>query len=496
MSDQDHDQEKPVETEQPAAEQQPSTATRDANYEVPENFVRSEAPREIPNPDTYREFLTVLMQHPKQVMDALNNMQKDTMPGTEEQQAEYLQLVEEALKHHGATDEKITPFGRDDSDWGNSVHHEGRKIGLSRPNAATMGNGKLSKEAARIKARAAAQLGTVATIPCWHSGTHVSFKAPGDIDLLYLERRMATSKILLGRATTGMLLSATSIYFTMDILNSAFSNVFDTTAPDMSPAAMKETHLITDIPQLIAGYAAAIYPDGYQLVRTCVHNPNECNYVVEQEVSIPKMFFVDRSRLNDYQRNHMLDKRTKQTKDSLEIYRRNHSFATTDVVKLDNMTIQLRVPTIARYESWADRWIQSIIDHTTEAFGETMSSNQRDTYLYQRAGASGLMQYGHFVEHIRYEDTNNEVTDYDTIAEVLSDLSGAKAFRKEFMLKVRSLISQATISAVGIPAYTCPSCKGEPVNVHPTLKTIIQLEVAEVFFTLMLKRLRNTLQQE
>ena len=467
---------------------------RTRNFEPDPKFIKEEKKYKEDKENIKAEFISLLMQHPQSVRAILDKMQKESMPGSEEEQLEYLDIVQEALRNHGVTDDKISPFGMDESDWGSRVEHEGRSIGISRPNAASMT--KLTKESAVIKARASADLGTVATVPMWNTGTYISFKAPADIELLHLERSMAQSKVNLGRATSGIMLSATSIYFTMDIVNSALNNVFDTTAPKMGINELKETHLITDIPFIIGGYASAIYPDGYTLLRPCVADPNECNYIAEQEVSIPRMLKVDRSRLNAYQRNHMLDSKKQQTKETIELYQRNHSYKTTDVITTGDVTYNLAIPTIARYEEWSHRWIQDIVDHTREAFDESISANQRDNYRYQRAGVSGMMQYGHFVKSIYYADTGTEVTDYDTISEVLTELSGASAFRKNFMAKVKALISQGSISGVGIEAYDCPSCKKKPVNLHPTLNTIIQLEVAEVFFILMLRRLQNTLNQE
>lgn len=475
-----------------------SVVIKTQNYEEPNSLVKSETvfkPSSVDEEDL-REYFVALMSHRKHVLDVLNNMQKDELPGSEDEQLAHLQMIEEALRTHGVTSDEVSPFEREEADWGNYVEHEGKRIGISRPKTNSVGSGRLTAEAAVLKARAAVMLGTVATVPMWHTGTHISFKAPGDIDLLHLERQMAFNKISLGRATSGLLLSATSMYFTMDIVNSAFSNIFDTTAPDMSVRGLKETHSITDIPFIIGGYASAIYPDGYHLVRLCVADPNSCTYKVEQEVSIPKMHYVDRTALNEYQRNHMLDKNKKKTKEQLEMYKNNHSFRQTDVLEEGDMKIHFSIPSIAKYEDWSGRWIQSIIDHTTEAFGETISAKQRENYMYQRAGASSIMQYGHFVEAIEYEGYEDKITSYDNISKVLTDLSSSSSFRKKFIAKVRSIVKNSSISAVGIPAYTCPACKSEPVNLHPRLKTIIQLEVAEVFFTLMLKRLKSMLSQE
>jgi hypothetical protein len=439
----------------------------------------------------FEEALVFLMDHPERVNEAIRNMKRNNLPGSEQDNERYATFAGEAERHHPKPqfDGDVSPFFRESSFWRQSVQHNNEEISAARPVFSNKG-GKLSGDSALLRVRAAAGLGTIVNVPLWHTGIWLKVKAPSEGTLLELDRRIGMEKISLGRRTVGVAFSNASIYLTSYLLDMILNHVYDGTYKDLSISALKKVIKVTDIPQLVWGMACAIWPNGYRLVRPCVNDPLECNHLDEAHVNLSKLSWVDNRAISTSQRNHMAHRDGTSTDEQLIAYRDAHVAPQKTSVKItDDMTLQLEVPTISQYEDAGFRWVDGVVRMADEAFGQSLRGQERNDYIAQRGAMANLRRYSHWVSSIVFSD-GAIAEDRESIDQALDSLTGSEEFRKVILDGTNDFIRKSVINAIGIPQYTCPSC-GKGPNSEDTverLPEIIQLEVNEVFFTLQRMR--------
>lgn len=442
----------------------------------------------------FEDALFFFMEHPEQVAGAIERLKKTDLPGTKGESERYLSAISMAKDQHPAYYEKISPFLRDQSFWRQSVGHNNEEITAGRPIFSNK-SGKLSGDAALLRVRAAAGLGTIVNVPLWHTGIWLKVKAPSEGTLLELERRMALEKISLGRSSVGVTFSNASVYLTSYLVDMILNHVYDGTYKDLSLSALKRVIKVTDIPQLVWGMACAIWPNGYRLVRPCVSDPNVCNHLDEAHVNLSKLSWVDNRAISTAQRNHMVYRDGTSTDEQLANYRNEHVAPQQTTVKItDDMSLQLVVPTIADYEDAGFRWVDGVVRMADEAFGQSIRGEERNQYILERGTMANLRRYSHWVAAIVFGD-GAKADDRESIDEALDGLTGSEPIRKLIVGSVEEFIRKSVINAIGIPRYDCPACGKGPDDGDTVerLPEIIQLEVNEVFFTLQSMRVTKIL---
>ena len=415
-----------------------------------------------------------------------------------EEASEYLTAVDHASRHHVEPNHAhVCPFDRDDAFWRQALEHQGEEIRAAKPKVGSKNAGKLSGEAALMRIRAAVSLGTIVSIPLWHTGIWVKIKAPSEGTLLELERRIFNEKITLGRKTIGAAFTNTSVYVNGQLVDCILNHIYDTTYHSLDPQTLKKAIKVTDIPQLVWGMVCAIYPDGYRLVRPCVSNPSKCNHKDEGHVNLSKLSWVDNRAFSQYQRNFMSDRDADVDDKDLERYQQDFKVAQHKHVKVtDDLTVRLEVPSIEEYEQAGYKWVDSIVKMTDEAFGQQLRGNQRDNYIVEYATMTNLRRYSHWIKRFDFSDGDYAI-DRETIDQSLDALTGADKERKSIVDSVEQFIKESVICAIGIPRYTCPACGGEPAkeDLAHNLSEIIQLEVNELFFTLLYLRVTRIMNE-
>jgi len=483
--------------ERPSEAEAAETPTPSAEEEVKTNF---ETIRpilsELTDEDKKRQFKDALfffMEKPEKVIDVLENMKSSKLDGTQEELTKYRHAIEQALSHHPVQGMDVSPFGREESYWRQAVDHNGDEISAGRPRFSN--SGKLSGDAALFKVRAAAGLGTIVNVPLWHTGIWLKLKAPSEGTLLELERRIALEKIDLGRSTVGVAFTNASIYVNTYLIDMILNHVYDGTYKDLSPKALKRIIKVTDIPQLVWGMACAIWPNGYKLVQPCVSDPSQCRHLNEAHVNVSKLSWVDNRALSTAQRNLMANRDGNVDDEKLTTYSNEHTAPQTRRIQItDEMSIGLRVPSIADYEVAGFRWVDGIVRMVDEAFGQSIRGEERNDYISQQGAMSNLRRYSHWIHSIDFTD-DTSADDRESIDSALDGLTASDEIRKKIVDGVESFIRSSVINAIGIPRYDCPSCGGEPgeYDVPQRLQEIIQLEVNEIFFTLQYMRVTKVL---
>jgi hypothetical protein len=466
-----------------------------SNYEETSPVRGPAKPREEDVIPLLTDALCMLMDHPEKVLEAMERIKQEApkLPGTSEHLADYREVIQRAFSTHPRISTAVTPFGRETALWRQGVEHNGAELKLGAPRFSS--GSVLSGDAATMRARAAANLGTQVTVPLWNTGIWVKMRAPSQATLLELERRIAMEKIALGRSTVGIAFSNAAVFIASYLLNVIFAHTYDATLKDISAKNLKATIKVTDIPQLVWGFACTIWTDGYHLRQPCVADPLKCTHIDEGHINLTKMSWTDNRALSAYQKNMMSDRDAESTKEQLDQYHDEHVAPQERTVKInDEVSVVVYVPTIEQYEKAGFRWIDGIVDMADKAFGQSLRGEERNSYITQQGTLTKLRQYAHWIKEIVYSDgkTVDQIEDIESTLEVWS---GNKTIRTAVTSAVHDLQRCATVTAIGIPKYTCPACKKDVPEdrLADRLKEIIQVEVMEVFFTLQYMKVMKAL---
>lgn len=429
------------------------------------------------------ESLTLLLQSAKSVIENIDTMKAANVPGSREHLIAYQNVLRSAILNHPQYNSDIDPFDNVNSLWRSKVEVEGREVGPYRPQYS--GNGALSGDMAIIRARESVSLGTQLGFPFWRTGIWLKLRAPSDITLLELERRVAMEKIALGRTTLGAALTSTSIYMQSHVVNTLLNHVVDGSASDLSPTALKKTIRIPDVMPLINAWACTIWPDAYPIMQPCVKDPNKCSHIVENEIFVNKLFKTNNRLLSKRQRNSMLDREANNTAKDLEQYDEEHQLVERTIKVSESGSIVLHVPTLYDMEQSSYRWVDNIVTRADEAFGQELRGEERNRYISEQGMATTLRRFGHWIKEVQYDD-GATVTDIEGIEATLDVWSSIPKVAKLIKDEISKFNREVTITAIGFARYECPKCKGEaPEEISlPHLPEVIPIDPLAVFFTL------------
>ncbi|MBE0438198.1 MAG: hypothetical protein IBX57_00330 [Gammaproteobacteria bacterium] len=392
---------------------------------------------------------------------------------------------------------------RSNSVWRQKVEHEGAKLGISKPVYKDIESGEISGERALDLVARSTDLGTTVTVPLWHTGIWITLRTPTEQDMINLDARISGEKIALGRYTSGMIFSNTSVYTASYAINFVLERVVDSSIKNLTVDNLKKIIKITDIPTLLWGMAYAVHPNGYDYARACSSNPGKCQHVVRGKINLGKLFWTDTDSLTPWQRKHMSDRTGKFTSDDLLKYEKEHRrgsdrvfYLTGGYIKGKRIGIKLKVPNIKEYERAGFRWVDDIVNTATEAVRADSKTTDLDELIFNNAKTTILRQYAHWVsEFLVYtegnEDSHVTIKDKETMESILSSISSNDAYYERFTDEIRKYIEDSTMALIAIPKYPCPVCGGEQHTdvggelggkSHPHL---LPIDVLHTFFILL-----------
>ena len=398
-----------------------------------------------------------------------------------------------------------------------SVEFGGKSHRISKPKLPAVAGQQLTGERAVLRVLDHMSLGGIFSVPLWHTGIWLTFKAPGDASIVELNHIITSDKIQFGRNTYGLAFANTVCYQVGRVVDWALGHLYNTTLkiPEgRDPIAyLKSIIKAQDIPALIQGITCTMYPNGFPYRRACTADPETCNHVEEGIIDLTKLQLTNTSRLTERQRAHM-SVRQQSSKDeaSLTIYQDDFaSLHDRQVIfaegKDNQIAFTLRSPSISDYLSTGYRWVDSITDLADRVLAMDlkkeqlrneelsldvpleMDQNARNKLITQHGQATALRQYQHWIRQIDVADFS--MVDDDTIEQVCSRLSQDSDLVSFFLDEVKSYINHSTISLVGIPVYQCPACHKpqEPDVTYPHVNDVIPLDMINLFFGLLYLRL-------
>lgn len=362
-------------------------------------------------------------------------------------------------------------------------------------------DGELKGELAVLKVSKLLGLGDVLSIPLPHSGIWVTIKPPTEKDMIDFYNSIFKEKVTLGRATFGLTLTNFSVYVNRKLFDFILKHIHSVnySVTEMPKNELDNYILIHDFPILAWGFAATIYPNGFDYQRACVNDIEQCSFVAKAILNMCKLLWVDNSSLTEAQKIIMAENRpNKLGLDSYRKYISEHVRVTSSEFQIkENIKFKLRVPTFAEYSADGMGWINKInsaIDSFIVEEGD--EAEAKSQLLDQYVRASILRQFNHFIDYIEIDD--NVINERSTINEVLEVFSADDSLRSVITNKILEFKANTTIGLIGIPDYKCPNC-GHPQNeetVNEKLTSVIPLDVMNLFFTLITLRISKIMERE
>jgi hypothetical protein len=404
--------------------------------------------------------------------------------------AEWKQAITDGLSCNTLENILVDTVNDKDSRFLQTIEVNGKKLSAKPPVSKSISNEDLKGERGVLKALSQLGLGTPFTVPLYHSGIWLTFKAPTEGYLLELNRQFISDKITFGRSSYGLAYSNTSCYTIDRLVNAALDHLHTAT---IDTATISRTELLellstNDIYHVIWGFAATIYPKGIQYQRACIADPDNCNYVLKAVIDVQKFQYTNDLALTEEQKVFMSSRQPRsKTVESVKLYQASLMRSANRQVTVigDNgvgLTFNLKTPSISEYIEAGYRWVNSVVSDVESAIAE-MPKEAREKHLIRRGQATAMRNYVHYVQSVELED-NNVITDTDTIEKLMDSISTDDSLRENFTKEVIKYINSSTISIIGIPAYDCPNCGKENKSDHqfPNLSEIIPLDVVQLFF--------------
>ena len=345
--------------------------------------------------------------------------------------------------------------------------------------------------------------GSLFNTPLWNTGIWITFRPPGEAELLELNRLNVADKIKFGRDGYGLTFANQSAVMADRLITLAFDHINRTNFKgDIS--TLRDIISCHDINAVIWGMLNTIYPNGFLYRRPCSATPGKCLHIAEGILNLSKIAFTNKRGLTDYQIAHMSRHQTGSvTLEDVEKYKFELLQAQNREISLptDNgstVKMVLKVPTITQYIDSGYRWINDIISMVNRVMGsdpdKDADKKERNKFIFANSNASAMRDYTHWVESITFFNSNRVIS-AEAIETTLTQFSRDDTLRNEFFKQVANYIDETCLTVYGVPTYECPKCGGEQTNPKslPRNASIIPIDLYQTFFTLHVQKLQKVI---
>lgn len=399
---------------------------------------------------------------------------------------EWAEAVGEGVKHGSLFDNMLPAAQREGADFRQSIKNGESELSIAQPRLADDQSPMLSGERGVLRLRALLGQGALIQIPLWHSGFWITLKAPSEIELLDAFEQMSDNKINFGRITNGLAFANHAVFSNATIVDLAMKNLFETSVKDLnSVQKIRSMIKAPDLHILAWGLACALYPRGFQFERSVLDPKGQVAKKVAQILNVGACLWVDRSSLNEWQLNHMA-RRIAGTmgEESVKLYVEHFTRGKSRSVALDkNINMTMRTPSIDEYLTAGQMWVDELATAVNEAFTQEDDLNRRNALVIERAKATSMRQYSHWVESFegKFGDTHKTMAEREWVEKACSSFSGDNEIRDAYYKAMKEYINDSTVALVGVPQVH----PDEANLVKPRFENIIPLDPVSVFFTLL-----------
>lgn len=359
-------------------------------------------------------------------------------------------------------------------------------------------DGEIKGEFALLKVAKFLGLGDIVRIPLPHSGIWITVKPPTEKDLIDFYNNLYREKVVLGRSTSGLTLSNFSVYINNALIDFILDHVHSINYSDIKISELKKFISIHDLPILVWGFAASLYPNGFDYKRACVADVDKCSHISAGKINVSKLLWIDNSSLTDAQKLILSEFRPNRlTMDSYTKYKAEHARSVSgSFTTAAGLKFTLDIPSIDDYVTSGLAWVNTINAKVESVALDDKDPKYKQSLLEQYIKTTLLKQYCHFVKEIEIDD--NTITDRETIDNILEMLSGDDITRTFVLTEINKYISKTTVAVIGIPEYECPACKANqnPSPVNDRLVNVIALDSMNLFFSLTTLKVSKIMERQ
>ena len=398
------------------------------------------------------------------------------------------------------------------------VGHKGTKIRTSYPEFNISENTEvLSGKPAIRYLNKLTKTGNTTKIPLWHSGLWVTIDPFSEIEMLDLNLALSRHQLELGLNTRGASFTGDDIHVVGTIVDFILAHVIDCNLKDFSRTSLQKLILSTDIPALLAGALAAIYPSGYPVFHTCVNKEaGICNYNItakrkengdfypDSMLDFTKMLWVDQTHLTAEDNMVMSSLSRSLSYDEIKKYQSRifgltakDAFIATIWKSQDGLisiSVGFKTPSIAEYAITSSSWINNVKKMTELAIAAEVDliganrEEQRHKILNSYSAINDLVKHAGWVDFITSTDANGEsknFVDEKTIKEALESFIQLDGFKMGFEKAVQYFKESTVIAWTGIPNFECPECHAGQTDPNSPTPSLIPINMAGYFFSTM-----------
>lgn len=422
----------------------------------------------------------------QQAIDAMPNID----PTATEQGREWAAHMQQAITSAPGRDQWRASLDREGSVWRQEVDSQTGPLRMSALSFKNLDGGLVSGEKAVLQVRALIGLGTVIQVPLWHSGFWLSIKAPGESQMIELNRRLTDEKMVVGRTTNGLAFANTASYIHQVMLDFVMDYIYDTSLQEKGKDQIRSMIQSPDLPLLYWGLASAIWPRGFQYARPYIDPLNKAEKILKNRLGMSKLLWVDTKSFTPWQVSHMSNKLSGSMSTAMvKRYRDEFTIGAPRRVQLsDSIAVTLRVPSAVEYVIAGQKWIGQTTKTVDEAFSESPDDARRANFIVRHSQATAMRQYTHWVGKI--EAARSTIEDTETLENILNDLSADDSIRDKFFDAVKSYIDDSTLALIGTPA-----AMHEKDETLPRFPHVLPMNVEHTFFTLLEQKVMQIIQR-
>ena len=353
-------------------------------------------------------------------------------------------------------------------------------------------------------------LGTPVYAPLYHTGIWVQLQVPKGLSFAQLDEIIANEKQIYGRQTRGVIYTNSSIVTRKHVADFLLDHVIFTNAPSSDPDYLRSIIKAPDLDELMRAIMQARYPDGYPFKQVCTADPTKCSHVVEGDIDLRKISWVDRKRLTDRQITIMSNPRRRLTEDDLRTYQEDFlDRSITRVIMspegtkiyqeddeiINGVVLTIETPTLEKEEEYGLTWVREIERSMEEAFREKHDTKAREARQEQILYTAQFKMYGQWVKQIDIYSGGQvvkAVTDAVELNDLFEYFSSDARYVDMFKKTIDKHIANYIVQLVAIKNYECPKC-GKKQDTSPGDHYILlPIDTLSTFFTLVRSTAKKT----
>jgi hypothetical protein len=460
---------------------------------APNNNATLEIPYSTPvAEDKWDDLATTLAMPPDTAARWINYAEQQPNPdlGNNEKGEEWVGVITDGLGNGSFQDNMAPAARREGADYRQRIMAGDKILAIASPRIHDDEGPLLTGERGMLRVNALLGRGALIQVPLWHSGFWITLKSPGETQLLDTFQRIIDNKITFGRASNGLAFANHAVYTNAAVVDLAMQCLYETSVQGLSSWSEVRTMIkAPDLHMLAWGLACAVNPRGFQFERSLIDPKGLATTVVRENLNVGALLWTDRNSLDDWQIAHMARRVTgSMTKDQVKLYGDHFVRGTPKSVLFnDDLGMTMRVPSIDEYLITGQLWVDELVAAVNEAFTQETDHKQRNSLILDRAKATSMRQYSHWIESFDLPKLNKKMVDRETLTKTCASLSSDNSIRLKFYETMKAYINDSMVALIGVPQVH-PEESGQ---VKPRFENIIPLDPISVFFSLLSQKIQQ-----